>query len=190
MLWAEDVPLRTFTDADGRETIVTIAAGALDGSVPPPPPPNSWASQPGSDIAIWRIEMDPHAQWSLPLTNDGVQRVLYVFDGSGVVIGGTDVANGNAAQLTHDAVSMRAGERGATCLLLQGRPIGEPVAQHGPFVMNDRAGIEQAFRDYQRTGFGGWPWPVDDPTHGIEPERFARRADGTVERPRLVGKLA
>ena len=42
-------------------------------------------------------------------------------------------------------VAVAAGPDGAEVLVLQGRPIGEPVAQYGPFVMNDRAGIEQAF---------------------------------------------
>jgi quercetin 2,3-dioxygenase len=68
-------------------------------------------------------------------------------------------------------------------LMLQARPIGEPVVQHGPFVMNDRAGIEQAFRDYERTKFGGWPWPSDAPTHPRDQERFARHVDGRVETP-------
>ena len=75
---------------------------------------------------------------------------------------------------------------GAEVLVLQGRPIGEPVAQYGPFVMNDRAGIERAFADYRATGFGGWPWPEDDPVHGRDEGRFARRPDGGVDRPPAV----
>ena len=54
--------------------------------------------------------------------------------------------------------------------------------QYGPFVMNTRAEIQQAFADYQRTQFGGWPWPSDDPVHARDEGRFARHADGKVER--------
>ncbi|HYH99917.1 pirin-like C-terminal cupin domain-containing protein, partial [Hyalangium sp.] len=66
-------------------------------------------------------------------------------------------------------------------LLLQGRPIGERVAQYGPFVMNTQAEIQQAFADYQRTEFGGWPFSSHDPIHPREQGRFARHADGHVE---------
>ena len=66
-------------------------------------------------------------------------------------------------------------------LLLQGRPIGEPVVQYGPFVMNTRAEIQQAFTDYRRTQFGGWPCRENEPVHPREQGRFARHADGRVE---------
>ena len=67
-------------------------------------------------------------------------------------------------------------------LVLQGRPIGEPVAQHGPFVMNTQAEIRDAFADYQRTQFGGWPWPDDAVVFPREKGRFAK-FDGKEELP-------
>ena len=57
-------------------------------------------------------------------------------------------------------------------LMLQGRPIGEPVVQHGPFVMNTDSEIQQAFADYRRTLFGGWPWPRDAMSFPLEKGRF------------------
>ena len=72
---------------------------------------------------------------------------------------------------------------GAEVLLLQGRPIGEPVARYGPFVMNEEAEIEQAFADYRETRFGGWPWPSEEPVHTSATGRFARRPDGAIEQP-------
>jgi len=57
--------------------------------------------------------------------------------------------------------------------VLQGRPIGEPVAQHGPFVMNTREENNKAFSDYQATRFGGWPWPEDAVVFPKDKGRFA-----------------
>ena len=78
-------------------------------------------------------------------------------------------------------ISLRNGGQSAQLLLLQARPIGEPVAQYGPFVMNTQAEIHQAFADYRRTEFGGWPWPQRDPVHPRSAGRFARHADGQID---------
>ncbi len=130
--------------------------------------------------------MEPGARWTLPAASGGdTRRHLYFFRGDRMRVGGekldgacgVEVRAGLPAELVND------GAVAAELLMLQGRPIGEPVAQYGPFVMNDRAGIEQAFEDYRRTGFGGWPWPTDDPDHGPERGRFARHVDGRVEEP-------
>jgi redox-sensitive bicupin YhaK (pirin superfamily) len=181
MLWARDIPVHVVRDAAGRETEITVVAGALD-ATPPSPPPHSWASRAEADVAIWTIRMAPGAAWTMPPARAGTNRTLYVFRGS-ARIGDRDIATGTGVGLVPDArVSVVAGSEPTELLLLQGRPIGEPVVQHGPFVMTTRSEIQQAFTDYQRTRFGGWPWPTESPVHPRDEGRFARHADGRVER--------
>jgi redox-sensitive bicupin YhaK (pirin superfamily) len=125
-------------------------------------------------VAIWHARLDPHTTWAPPATDPASNRVLYLFEGRATIAGQTIEANTGVVLDPTAEPAIEAGPDGAECLILQGRPIGEPVAQYGPFVMNDEAGIRQAMVDYQQTGFGGWPWPSDDPVHGPTPERFAR----------------
>ena len=182
MLWDAAIPKVTVTDEGGRTAEITVIAGALPGAAPPAPPPNSWASQARADVAIWHVRLEPGASWELPAASGpDVNRVLYVFDGEGVQVDDTDLALRTAGVLQPDAAVTLSSERGGDALILQGRPIGEPVARYGPFVMNTEAEIRQAMEDYNRTGFGGWPFLVPDPNHGRDRGRFARHADGTEE---------
>ena len=184
MLWREELPEVVAKDDAGRTVEVSVVAGPFGDAVPLPPPPDSWASQPGSEIAIWQARFEPEAQLTLPATaHSETVRTMYVFAGA-VGVGGTTLPAPVGAVLRTDSpLKVTAGSEGAEILILQGKPIGEPVAQYGPFVMNDRAGIEQAFSDYQRTGFGGWPWPTDDPVHSADSGRFAVHPDGHLEHP-------
>jgi quercetin 2,3-dioxygenase len=182
MLWDGDIPrLRTEGD-DGAVAEVTVIAGALGDLRPPSPPPASWASRVESGLAIWHIVLEPGAAWTVPpAESDDVNRVLYAFEGGNLLVDRERIASGTGVRVDPTReVPLRATER-TEILMLQGRPLNEPIAQYGPFVMNTRAEIEQAFADYQRTRFGGWPWDRDDPVHGIDAERFARHADGRVE---------
>jgi quercetin 2,3-dioxygenase len=183
MLWSERIPRLRHVDGDGRVTDVSIIAGRLADAEPLAPPPKSWAADPTADLAIWTLRMDPGARWTLPAAQRGTNRTLYFFRGQAVTIGERSVEPRRAIALEPDvAVAIHNGDAEGELLLLQGRPIGEPVVQHGPFVMNSPGEIRQAFLDYQRTRFGGWPWPSDGPVHGRAGERFARHADGREEK--------
>ncbi|MCC7538320.1 MAG: pirin family protein [Deltaproteobacteria bacterium] len=186
MLWANRIPRHTARDDEGRVTEVDLVAGKLGALVPPAPPPRSWASRSDTDVAIWTIRMQSGASVTLPETSvsAGTVRTLYFFAGQSLRIADRAFRTHAAIRVAADRpLELRAGESDCEILLLQGRPIGEPVVQHGPFVMNRPAEIQQAIVDYRRTGFGGWPWPTDDPVHPREQGRFARHADGHVERP-------
>ncbi len=188
MLWSQDIPRLKATDAFGRSTDVAIIAGQLAAAAQPlPSPPDSWAAQADADVAIWTIRMDAGATWTLPAAKtSGARRMLYAFKGGSIRVGGQVVNAVCAIELTAgmdvELVNLDASVE-AEFLLLQGRPIAEPVAQYGPFVMNTRAEIEQALADYRRTEFGDWPWDASGPVHGREPLRFAKHPDGRVERP-------
>jgi hypothetical protein len=184
MLWKDDIPRPTQRDAECRETRIAIVAGRLGDVEAPAPPPGSWAARRDADVAIWTLRMDPQARWTLPAAGPRTGRTLYYFRGSGLDAGGSRLEASTAATLAPGrAVELRNGPEPAELLLLQGRPIGEPVVQYGPFVMNSAEEIEQTFAEYHRTGFGGWPWPSDDPVHPRDAGRFARRPGGEVETP-------
>ncbi|HEY1586913.1 MAG TPA: pirin family protein [Polyangia bacterium] len=184
MLWREKMPTEIVRDSDGRTTTINVVAGRFGDARALPPPPSSWAAREQSDLAIWTIKMAPGARWTLPAAHAGSNRTLYFFRGSALTVAGRAIPASRAITLAPESdVALENGADESELLLLQGRPLDEPVVSYGPFVMNSRAEIQQALSDYQRTRFGGWPFASEDPVHAREESRFARHADGRVERP-------
>jgi hypothetical protein len=185
MLWGPSIPEHVVPDEAGRESRVVTVAGALAGRTPPSPPPDSWASRVENEVAIWTITLAPGARFTLPrAAAQGPRRTLYVFRGESVTLAGHEQKAHAGLEVAADRdLLLENGPAESELLMLQGRPIAEPVVQHGPFVMNTRQEILQAFADFQSTGFGGWPWPNDDPVHPREQGRFAIHADGRREQP-------
>ena len=195
MLWSHSIPRVAARDGNGLLTEVAVIAGRLheaDGTGiektidPLAPPPDSWAAQAEADVAIWTLRMEPGARWTLPAAiGAGTRRNLYFFKGDSVSLD-DEAVSAHAAIELHGGVPVAITNTGrdvAEFLLLQGRPIGEPVVQYGPFVMNTQAEIAQAMADYRRTQFGGWSFADDAPVHGSDPARFASHPDGRREDP-------
>lgn len=182
MFWRDRIPKLRFADSASRQIEVELIAGALGDARAPAPPPGSWAADADNHVAILLIRLTPGARWTLPATLPDINRNLYFHAGDTLRLAGSEVSVKHGVMLNPALdVALENGKSEARLLMLQGRPIGEPVASYGPFVMNTRAQIEQAFADYRRTGFGGWPWPRDDQVHDAVRGRFARYADGRTE---------
>lgn len=185
MLWAESIPTKCIEHA-GRTAEVSLITGTLDGwERPPDPPPQSYASDPESAVMILTIKLTDGASWTLPSASSAgvLHRNLYFFAGTGaLIIDGRKLTSHSRITMDPAVAAEIAAEGGnAELLLLQGREIEEPVVQHGPFVGNSQQDIIQAFSDYQRSQFGGWPWDSDAPVFPRDQKRFAKYADGRLE---------
>lgn len=180
MYWAESIPRVT---QDNDNTYIDVIAGDFEDTSALEPPEHSWASRDGSDVAVWVIEMKPGATAKLPAAPSHVKRTLYFYEGDGLQINGQEISKNSAAVVQPEQPLELKSSQASKILVLQGKPIGEPVAQYGPFVMNTEQEIRQAIADYQQTRFGGWPWNRDDMVHGSEKKRFGRHSNGKQETP-------
>ncbi|MDP2521221.1 pirin family protein [Neptunomonas phycophila] len=94
------------------------------------------------------VTLPSNTHINLPITTDH-QAFIYQFEGESC-INDTPVEPHNAAVLTQgNTVTVVSGDKKSRFLLLSGKPINEPIAQYGPFVMNTMAEVEQAIQDYQ-----------------------------------------
>lgn len=190
MTWNSSVPKVTVADAQGRNTLVTTITGAplfpqsAAAISAPTPPPESWAADPDNHVRLVTLRLDPHATVTLPPAPAGVNRALYFYLGAQLQVDGDSVPVGVGMRIDgSQSVTLTNGAEAGEVMLMEGRPINEPVAQHGPFVMNYPGEIRQAMIDYQSTRFGGWPWPSDAPVHPRKRGRFANYGDGKIEKP-------
>ena len=184
MLWAEEIPLVRSKDSAGKTTEIRIIAGKLGNTEALPPAPDSWAADPLNEVAIWLITMEPGAEWMLPPSGNNVNRMVYFYEGETLTVDGNTIPGYHLIEAgSQREILMKNGLNEARLLFLQGKPIGEPVVQYGPFVMNSEEEIRKAFHDYRATQFGGWPWERNDPVHGPDMRRFAFYADGSGSEP-------
>ena len=183
MFWSEDIPIVKLSDKDNRKTETKLIAGNLFGKESLTPCPSSWANDKNNHVGIYLIHMEPEASFTIPSISDTLIRNLYFYEGRDIInIANEKVSSSNRIKLSgNEEFVIQNGNSDSYLLLLEGEPIIEPVVQYGPFVMTNEQEIRDAFDDYRRTEFGGWPWARRDPVHDRNVGRFVRYADGTTE---------
>jgi redox-sensitive bicupin YhaK (pirin superfamily) len=183
MFWSEEIPK---IDLDSLKVSVSLIAGEYNQTKSLTPPPESWASDISNEVLVMLVKIKSGGLFQLPKARGPVNRTLYFFSGTGLQLNGQQVSSSRGFEVDGSQdLELRSQSDDTEILVLQARPIGEPVVQRGPFVMNSPQEIIQTIHDYQQTGFGGWPWPRQDMVHGPDLERFARFPDGKIVRRKV-----
>jgi redox-sensitive bicupin YhaK (pirin superfamily) len=136
----------TWRSDDGRATVKVIAGQALG---------VAGAAQTRIPITYLDVTLDNAAEVNIEVP-DTQSAFVYVFGGE-LEVGdlARAAADGDMAMLSHgDTIKLRATRSGTRALVLGGQPLREPVARYGPFVMNTREEIYEAFTDFQSGRFG------------------------------------
>jgi len=147
-------PERIPTAAPARGVTAKVIAGKVAGIVGP-------IQQPATDPTYLDLAIEPGAIFREPLTTD-YAGFLYVYEGTMSVGAGADaitvrthelavLEEGSEVQVA--GVTAGADGQAARAILVAGRPLKEPVAKYGPFVMNTRDELQQAFIDFQNGKF-------------------------------------
>jgi quercetin 2,3-dioxygenase len=144
-----DIPAGKIPELVFDGGLVRVIAGSLKlGPDMVSGPINGPGSLLSTDPLFWDLRLDPARLVDLPIAA-GHAAFVYLYDGQARI--GDEELPHRAAGILADGDSLRvsSGPQGARLLVLAGKPIGEPVVQYGPFVMNSREEIEQAMRDYR-----------------------------------------
>jgi redox-sensitive bicupin YhaK (pirin superfamily) len=135
------------TPAEGVQ--VKVIAGNIDGVAGP-------IEQPATQPLYLDIELQAGSAWQTALP-DGHNAFAYVFEGSVTIGEGDDARVLQSQELGvlggGERFVVSGGDAGGRLILVAGRPLREPIARHGPFVMNTREQVMQAFVDFQEGRF-------------------------------------
>ncbi len=178
MLWHEEIPRSVVENSQGKNATINVIAGCINGVRSLTPNPDSWANKKENHVGIYTITMDPGSHFTLPKVSSTLNRNLYFYCGATLNIEGKEIKGKSSLKLAGDQpITITNGKEKSNLLVLEGEPINEPVVNYGPFVMNTYEEIQQAYRDYQNTRFGGWPWSNNYHVSPIDIGRFAKQGE-------------
>lgn len=145
----QDIPAEQIPEVHFRGGSARVIAGRLGlGEVSSAGAVNQKPGAMSTDPLVVDVRLEADARVEIPITT-GHNALLYTYEGELLVDSETIPYRSAGVLGDGDHIRLSAGSAGGKGLLLAGRPIGEPIAQYGPFVMNTREEIEQAMADYR-----------------------------------------
>jgi len=182
IIWVDEIP-----QWKSNGVFTRLIYGQIEGHTQSVCPPNSWASDRQNHLQLVQYIIDPGATLQLQGTDQPLHRALYQYKGTSQINGqGFEEGTGIFIEEQEELTIENSSEEPVYLILMQGKPIGEPVAKYGPFVMNTSQEIEQVIQNYRRTEFGGWPWPTAEHVHDAGRGRFAQYPDGYIKLPNQI----
>lgn len=144
-LTAADIPVVELADNAGK---VRIIAGDFNS--------NKGAARTFTELNMWEIDLNANgkAEFNLPASHN----LMLVALRGNLLINGEKVARPTELvtfNMEGGAIELQAGDEAVKLVLLSGVPIDEPIAAHGPFVMNSREELIEKFNAFNRGEFGG-----------------------------------
>jgi hypothetical protein len=137
----QEIAPRAIPQAEREGARVKVLAGEFGGLRGP-------IEDPHTGLQYLDVALDPGWAFRHALEGD-LAVLLYVFEGDLRGAGRALPAHHLAVLGPGDSLEVQASGTGARFILVAGRPIGEPIVQRGPFVMNTREEIEEALADYR-----------------------------------------
>ncbi|WP_108823353.1 pirin family protein [Dysgonomonas sp. Marseille-P4361] len=191
MLWAENIPVANLDCPSGGHVRIKVILGEYYGVKALGALKNSWAADPKNHLGIALIEMDANTEFKLENISSTMNRFILYYEGDqDISIEGTAISQNHMVDVAGDQeIVIKSGDSSAKILLLEGEPINEPIAAYGPFVMNTEQELVDAFEEYRRTEFGGWPWgeKESDIINDKNAERFASYQFGKIiDKPQMT----
>jgi len=188
MLWSENISKGQVKDENGGNVNFKVILGEYNGVKAQEPLTNSWAKDPNHHVGIALVELDPGTKLTLQPISETMNRFVFFYEGNSTISLDTyKMQQGYLADLGGgEEIEIINGDQKSKILILEGEPINEPVMAHGPFVMNTEQELQEAFAEYRRNQFGGWPWG-DHESDWVNPKDAGRFAsyhfDKEIDRP-------
>jgi redox-sensitive bicupin YhaK (pirin superfamily) len=143
--WYRDFASAEIPEWQGEGVTARVIAGSTHGVA-------GAVQREGTEPLYLDLHLAPDARFEQPLPA-AHNAFVYVYRGDFVLVGDTAVRRQRMAILANDpgsdGIVLQAGPQGARLILIAGRPLNEPIAQYGPFVMNTQQEIFQAVEDFR-----------------------------------------